>query len=185
MVNRKAHIRELLAFHAWVVSRPCVVHKSMDALIPVYLHHVQRERKVCWATVERVATNIIGALSYARFYAVGVQLDAFAASRWGGFKHSLTTIRRKAAAMASTGPKPASYADVAQAYNKLTDAGDRAFLALAWFPASGLVMVTCLSLWRVKWPPDVAAPFLCPATRATASGLGSACQAISITLVTK
>ena len=81
--GRRAHIRELSAFHAWVVSHPFVTDKSMDALIPVYLHHVQRERKICWATVERIATNIIGALSYARFYAEGVQVDAYAASKPG------------------------------------------------------------------------------------------------------
>ena len=60
---RKSHLKELNALQSWMSRCPSAAEKSVDALISVYLGHVQRERKVCWATVERIATTIVGAIS--------------------------------------------------------------------------------------------------------------------------
>ena len=132
---RKGHLRELKALQDWIRKQMEVKEKSLDALISLFLGDVQKTRRVCWATVERVATNLIGALAYARYYAVGPAAASYTVSKWCGFKHSLTTIKRKAAKNARPGPVPATFEDVKKAHAELNNKGSRVFLILAWFSA--------------------------------------------------
>ena len=146
----KGHIRELCAFQRWLkeMDETEVERKSIDALISLYLGAVQNTRKVTWTTVERVGTTMIGALSYAKYYADGPGVGAYAASKWCGFKHSLKTVKRQAAKSSKPDPKAATFKDVQVGLSHLKSTGDRAFLIIAWFSAQ---RPGCISQLKTRW----------------------------------